>query len=55
MYGGLVAALVVSLCFRNEKARAGYYGIAVTVFSMIIIVTKLYYADPRPFWVSDDV
>ena len=55
MYGVMTLGLVITSIFRNERARATYFASGITVISWLIHVCKLYYADPRPFWVSDDV
>ena len=55
MYGVLVLGLVITAIFRNERARAVYFAFGVTAISWFIHICKLYYADPRPFWASDDV
>lgn len=47
--------MVISLVGFTDRVRSVYYAITVTVFLTLNNVLKISYADPRPFWSSDDV
>lgn len=47
--------LMYYLLKKREKARVVYYGLGITLFTVITNLMKLLYADPRPFWSSDNI
>ena len=55
LYGTLFLCILISLIGRTERSRACYYALSITVYVSVINMLKLNYADPRPFWSSDDV
>ena len=55
LYGVLLLSILISLVGRTERSRACYYALSVSVYVTFNNMLKLSYADPRPFWSSDDV
>ena len=41
--------------FRRERSRSCYLAVSISVYTFLIDLMKLLYAQPRPFMSSDDV
>ena len=55
LYGSIAGPIAYVLAFNRDRERPVYYCLAALIASILTNLGKLLYADPRPFWSSDDI
>ena len=51
----LLAPILVNLIKLQTRAKAFYFAVVVSALLFMKITMKVFYHNPRPFWVSTDI